>query len=187
MRKIYIVTTYTGTFLSYLIRKISKSPYAHISLSLNENLSPMYSFGRLNPKTPIFAGFVEENINEGLYEIKKNALCRVYSLDVDYSKYEKLVQNIMKVNANKKRYNYDVKALVYLPFNKSREKEYKYVCSHFVADMLYKSDIDIFDKHPSLVKPEDFYDHYNLTLEYEGLLCNYNVKNEKEIVSHITC
>ena len=43
MRKIYIVTTYTGTVLSFLIRKISKSPYAHISLSLNENLSPRYN------------------------------------------------------------------------------------------------------------------------------------------------
>ena len=103
MRKIYIVTTYTGTLLSYMIRKVSKSPYAHISLSLNEDLSPMYSFGRLNPKTPIFAGFVEENINEGLYEIKQNAMCRVYSLEVSYDKYEKLVQNIMKVNKNKKR------------------------------------------------------------------------------------
>lgn len=187
MKKVYIVTTYTGTFLSYLIRKFSKSPYAHISLSLNEDLSPMYSFGRLNPKTPIFAGFVEENINEGLYEIKQNALCRVYSLEVDYSKYKRLVQNIMKVNDNKKRYNYDVKALVYLKFNKSREKEYRYVCSHFVADMLHKSDINIFDKSPALVKPEDFYNNSNLQLEYEGLLCNYNIKNEKEILSHITC
>ena len=187
MRKIYIVTTYTGTFLSYLIKKISKSPYAHISLALNEDLSPMYSFGRLNPKTPIFAGFVEENINEGLYEIKKNALCRVYSLEVDYSKYEKLVQNIMKVNHNRTRYNYDVNALVYLSFNKSREVEYKYVCSHFVADMLYKSDIHIFDKSPSLVKPEDFYNNYNLNLEYEGLLCNYDVNNRNETLNHATC
>lgn len=187
MRKIYIVTTYTGTLLSYLIRKVSKSPYAHISLSLNENLSPMYSFGRLNPKTPIFAGFVEENINEGLYEIKQNALCRVYSLDVDYSSYEKLVKNIMKVNSNRNRYNYDVKALVYLSFNKSREKEYRYVCSHFVADMLYKSDINLFDKSPALVKPEDFYNNPNLNLEYEGLLCNYNIKNAKNMLSHMTC
>lgn len=187
MRKIYIVTTYTGTLLSFLIRKISKSPYAHISLSLNEDLSPMYSFGRLNPKTPIFAGFVEENINEGLYEIKQNALCRVYSLDVDYYSYERLVQNITKVNNNKERYNYDVKGLVYLSFNKSRDTEYKYVCSHFVADMLYKSDIHIFDKPPSLVKPEDFYNNYNLNLEYEGLLCNYNVKNKKDMLSPITC
>ena len=186
MRKIYIVTTYTGTVLSFLIRKISKSPYAHISLSLNENLSPMYSFGRLNPKTPLFAGFVEENINEGLYEIKQNALCRVYSLEVTYDNYEKLVQNIMRVNNNKTKYNYDVKALVYLSFNKAREKEYRYVCSHFVADMLYKSDIYIIDKSPSLTKPEDFYK--NLKLEYEGLLCNYNSQqNKPNILSHVSC
>ena len=187
MRKIYIVTTYTGTLLSYMIRKVSKSPYAHISLSLNEDLSPMYSFGRLNPKTPIFAGFVEENINEGLYEIKQNAMCRVYSLEVSYDKYEKLVQNIMKVNINKKRYNYDVKALVYLTFNKEREKEYRYVCSQFVADMLYKSDIHIFDKSPALTKPEDFYNNKNLNLEYEGLLCNYNCSNKENMLNHITC
>ena len=105
----------------------------------------MYSFGRLNPKTPLFAGFVEENINEGLYEIKQNALCRVYSLEVTYDNYEKLVQNIMRVNNNKSNYNYDVKALVYLSFNKARDKENRYVCSHFVADMLYKSNIHIFD------------------------------------------
>ncbi|WP_297136592.1 hypothetical protein [Terrisporobacter sp.] len=187
MKKIYIVTTYTGTFLSFLIRKISKSPYAHISLSLNKELSPMYSFGRLNPKTPLFAGFVEENINEGLYEIKTDALCRVYSLDVKYIEYEKLRQNIEKVNNNRNRYNYDILALIYLSFNKSRESEYKYVCSHFVADMLYKSDVHIFDKSPSLVKPEDFYNNANLQLEYEGLLCNYNLENKENMLKHATC
>lgn len=187
MKKIYIVTTYTGTLLSFLIRKISKSPYAHISLSLNEELSPMYSFGRLNPKTPIYAGFVEEYRNEGLYEIKKNALCRVYSLEVRYSEYEKLTQNIMKVNNNRNKYNYDVAALLYLSFNKSRESQYKYVCSHFVADMLYKSGIEIFDKAPCLIKPEDFYNNENLTLEYEGLLRNYKLDNKDNMLTHVTC
>ena len=56
MKKVYIITTYTGTTLSYLIKNISKTPYAHVSIALNEELMPMYSFGRLNPKTPIFAG-----------------------------------------------------------------------------------------------------------------------------------
>ena len=49
MRKIYIVTTYTGTLLSYLIKNISNTPYAHVSISLNKYLDPMYSFGRLKP------------------------------------------------------------------------------------------------------------------------------------------
>ena len=187
MKKVYIVTTYTGTALSFLIRKISKTPYAHISLALNKELQPMYSFGRLNPKTPIFAGFVEENINQGLYEIKQNTMCRVYSLEVGYSNYERLVQNIRKVNKNRTKYNYDVKALVYLSFNRERNKEYRYVCSHFVADMLYKSDIHILDKSPSLAKPEDFYNNKNLKLEYEGLLCNYNVSKKQDVLQTVSC
>ena len=146
MKKIYIVTTFTGTLLSCLIRNISKTPYAHVSIALNEYLRPMYSFGRLNPKTPIFAGFVEENINEGLYAIRTNTMCRVYSLMVTERQYEKLKENIDNVSINRKQYAYDVKALVYLSVNKPRKKDYKYVCSHFVADMLKRSEINILDK-----------------------------------------
>ena len=145
MKKIYIVTTFTGTLLSCLIRNISKTPYAHVSIALNEYLRPMYSFGRLNPKTPIFAGFVEENINEGLYAIRTNTMCRVYSLMVT---------------------------------ERPRKKDYKYVCSHFVADMLKRSEINILDKEPHQVRPNDFYDLCDLELEYEGLLSNYYEKDK---------
>ena len=106
MKKIYIITTYTGTVLSYLIRKISKTPYAHVSIALNEELNPMYSFGRLNPKTPIFAGFVEEKIDEGLYAIRKNTMCRVYSLDVTDLQYNDIYNNIMFVSENRKKYDF---------------------------------------------------------------------------------
>ena len=178
MKKIYIVTTFTGTLLSCLIRNISKTPYAHVSIALNEYLRPMYSFGRLNPKTPIFAGFVEENINEGLYAIRTNTMCRVYSLMVTERQYEKLKENIDNVSINRKQYAYDVKALVYLSVNKPRKKDYKYVCSHFVADMLKRSEINILDKEPHQVRPNDFYDLNELELEYEGLLSNYYEKDK---------
>lgn len=178
MKKIYIVTTFTGTLLSSLIKNISKTPYAHVSIALNESLKPMYSFGRLNPKTPIFAGFVEENINEGLYAIKVNTMCRVYSLMVTYKQYEKLKENINNVSINRKQYVYDVKALVYLSVNRPRKKDYKYVCSHFVADMLQRSDVNILDKESYQVRPNDFYDLDCLELEYEGLLCNYYEKDK---------
>ena len=181
MKKIYIVTTYTGTVLSYLIRKISKTPYAHVSIALNEELKPMYSFGRLNPKTPIFAGFVEENINEGLYAIRKNTMCRVYSLEVTDSQYYDIYNNIMFVSENRKKYDYDVMALIYLTLNRPRQAEYKYVCSHFVADMLSKSDVGLFDEPPCSIRPDCFYDNENLSLEYEGLLSKYSVEEKKYI------
>ena len=178
MKKIYIVTTFTGTLLSTLIKNISKTPYSHVSIALNESLKPMYSFGRLNPKIAIIGGFVEENINEGLYGMKLNTVCRVYSLMVTYKQYEKLKENINNVSINRKQYGYDVKALVYLTVNKPRKKDYKYVCSHFVADMLQRSDINILDKESYQVRPDDFYDLDCLELEYEGLLCSYYEKDK---------
>ena len=176
MKKIYIITTYTGTVLSYLIRNISNTPYAHVSIALNDDLRPMYSFGRLNPKTPIFAGFVEENINEGLYAIRKNTMCRVYSLEVNDAQYESLKENIRNVSNNRDEYDYDVKGLVRLSINKPRQKDYKYVCSNFVADMLSKSDINIIEKPSHVVRPNDFYNKEELSLEYEGLLSKYGLE-----------
>lgn len=176
MKKIYIITTFTGTFLSSIIKNVSKTPYAHVSIALNEDLKPMYAFGRLNPKTPIFAGFVEENVNQGLYEIKSNTMCRVYSLDVDNEQYDKLIDNISIVGDNRKQYDYDIRGLVRLSLNRPRQKDYKYVCSNFVADMLYKSDINIFDKPAYEVRPNDFYNQKQLQLEYEGLLSKYPEK-----------
>ncbi len=173
MKKIYIVTTYTGTVLSYLIRRISKTPYAHVSLALNQELRPMYSFGRLNPKTPIFAGFVEENIDEGLYAIRKNTMCRVYSLEVTDAQYYRIYNNIMFVSENRKKYDYDVMALIYLTLNKPRQADYKYVCSHFVADMLIKSDVGLFEGPSCGIRPDSFYNNEKLSLEYEGLLSQY--------------
>ncbi len=178
MKKVYIITTYTGTTLSYLIKNISKTPYAHVSIALNEDLKPMYSFGRLNPKTPIFAGFVEENINEGLYAIRTNTRCRVYSLYVTNEQYNDLYKNILEVSNNRDKYDYDVLALIYLSRNKARETKYKYVCSHFVASMLEKSNINLFDKEACAIKPNDFFDHEGLELEYEGLLNEYTAKQE---------
>ncbi|MGL5330330.1 MAG: hypothetical protein ACRDD7_13760 [Peptostreptococcaceae bacterium] len=181
MKKVYIVTTYTGTVLSRLIKNISKTPYAHVSIALNEDLKPMYAFGRLNPKTPIFAGFVEENINEGLYAIRKNTVCRVYSLEVTDLQHEKIYESIMNVSKNRKQYDYDIKALLDINADKDSGREYKYVCSHFVADMLIKGGVEIIDKHPYQTRPNDFYDLEGLTLEYEGLLSKYSANEYKYI------
>lgn len=182
MKKIYIVMTYTGTVLSYLIKNITKTPYAHVSISMNEDLRPMYSFGRLNPKIPIFAGFVEENINEGLYELRPNTMCRVYSLEVNDFQYMKLKENIDKVSDERKMYSYDVEALIRVPLNRAKKTDYRYVCSHFVADMLLKSEINIFDIPAYEVIPNNFFEVESLKLEYEGLLSKYKV-NKSSVVN----
>ena len=45
-QKLYIVITQTGTWFSKVVQMFTKDPYNHSSLSLNEDLTDMYSFGR---------------------------------------------------------------------------------------------------------------------------------------------
>ncbi len=120
---------------------------------------------------------IAKNINEGLYAIRKNTRCRVYSLIVTKDQYELLINNIDKVSKDRKKYDYDIKALFYRSLDKLEKREYKYVCSNFVGDMLYKSNINIINKPPHHVMPNDFYDKEELTLEYEGLLSEYKTRN----------
>ena len=180
MRKIYIISTYTGTVLSSIIRTISKKPYSHISLSLDDTLETMYSFGRINPENPFCAGFVEEGIDKGLYKIKKNTICRVYSLYITEDEYLALKENIDIISAERELYSYDIISLMTIPMGISRNSRYGYVCSSFVAHMLSKSGIELLDKEHFLIQPNDFYNHSKLKLEYEGLLNDYN-KNYEEL------
>ena len=174
MKKIYIVSTYTGTVLAHLIRTITRKPYSHISISLDDSLDTMYAFGRINPKNPLIAGFVEEGIDKGLYEIKKNTICRVYSLEITDDEFEKLKTNINQVKSIRTLYSYDLLSLIAIPLGLNRHPDFGYVCSTFAADMLNKSGINLFDKPFNFVQPNDFYNLKGLDLEYEGLLREYN-------------
>ena len=59
MKSIYIVISQTGTWLSTLIKLYTGTVY-HVSLSLENSLSDMYSFCRINPVNPFSGGFAEK-------------------------------------------------------------------------------------------------------------------------------
>ena len=68
MKKLYIILTHTGTVLSNIVKYYTKYEYSHISIALDEELNRMYSFGRLNPYNPFWAGFVHEYIDKGTFK-----------------------------------------------------------------------------------------------------------------------
>lgn len=174
MRNVYIIATYTGTTLARVIRRLSNTPYSHISISLNKELKPMYAFGRIHPRTPIFAGLVEENINEGLYAIKQNTECRVYELKVTEQEYILINKNLFNKWENRKDLKYDARGLATLALNIYKPRENRYVCSNFVSHILEESGVHIFSKPYYEVQPIDFiYNSKNLVLTYEGLLSDY--------------
>ncbi len=180
MKEIYIVLTYTGTFLSRIIKVFTGNEFAHVSIALDVELKNMYSFGRLNPYNPFIGGFVHEYIDDGTFKRFKNTVSKVYALPVEDEKYEKLKKIISNIQDNRKDYTFNILGLfaagihIRLKYNKS------FYCAEFVKYVLDKSKVR--NNLPEPIKPEDFKGLECAKVIYEGLLRNYIVP-EKNIIN----
>ena len=172
MKSIYLVMSQTGTILSRTIKFVSGKEYNHISLSLNECLDYMYSFGRKNPYNPFIGSFVTEGIDIGTFLRFKDTKCRVIRIDITDLQYEMLCSNIYDMIENKDKYKYNLIGLFLAAFNIDMNFDNKYYCSQFVKYILNKSDIDV-SSIPKIAHPTDFMS-LSSDIMYEGLLRDYS-------------
>ena len=172
MKKIYIVLTYTGTLLSNIIRLITKDEYCHCSISLDKELTQMYSFGRLNPYNPFIGGFVQEGINHGTFKRFKKTTTAIYEMRITNKNYIKLEQAIEDYKMNKAKYSYNTIGLMTATFGLKLKRKHHFYCSEFVQDVLKKADIQT--NLPKIPKPEDFKKLKRTQLIYTGILRQYN-------------
>lgn len=170
MKEIYILLTDTGSVLTRLIKTYTHRPYNHVSLSFDPDLDTLYSFGRKNPNNPFFAGFVEESIYRGTFKKFKNTKCMVLKYAVSEFHYEQLQDNIHYFVENKQKYTYNFLGLLGAAVNMKVSRKNAYFCSEFVADVLYRSDLNIWDVPPHRVRPYDFGEDDRFDIIYEGLL-----------------
>lgn len=172
MKKIYIVLTYTGTILSKIVKFYTRKEFSHVSISLDENLEEMYSFGRLNAYNPFFAGFVHEGLDKGTFKRFKNTKTRIYSLEVDEKQFEKISEIIDDVRNNKSEYNFNMLGLIGVVLHCKIKREKYFYCAEFIKYLLEESKV-VYDL-PDIVKPEDFKDIDDLNCIYSGILREYH-------------
>jgi hypothetical protein len=181
MEKVFVVVTHTGTILSRIIKKITKNEYTHVSISLDEELNYMYSFGRLNPYNPFIGGFVHEGINFGTFKRFKATKASIYAIDVTSKQYLSAVANIRNIERNKEKYHFNVIGLIAVAFKKKLAPEKSFYCAEFVKYILNESGIE--NNLPEIVKPEDFKKLPNSKLIYKGKLRKYNKKSNIQMIN----
>ena len=177
MKKIYIVITYTGTNLSKIIKYYTHSEFSHVSISLDEELERMYSFGRLNPYNPFLGSFVHEHINKGTFKRFKKTKTEVYSMFVTDEQYEKAKKTIEYFNNNKQKYKFNIIGLACVSINKKIMRKNSFYCAEFVKHILKVIGITEVNQLPKIIRPQNFKQLKGLRLEYEGLLKKYKKKN----------
>lgn len=173
MRKIYIVLTYTGTLLAKIVRVYTKREYSHVSLSLDNDLNHMYSFGRINPYIPFLGGFVKESPHYGTFKRFSKTKTKIYSVEVEDEQYESVKKLIEDIWLNKSSYRFNVIGLFAVAFHLKIKREKCFYCAEFVKFVLEESNLQ-FDL-PDIVKPHDFDNIPGGEEIYNGRLNEYNV------------
>ena len=153
---VYIVLSMSGTRFSRFLRLFSRLEFTHASLSFEEDLNTLYSFGRKKVRMPWIAGFTIEHPNTGIFGLY-DADCEILELKLSEEDYNSLRNYCDLVLKNKDFYRYNFTGLLYTYFNRPKKLRRKYTCTQFVAATLNRGAHIEFDKDVSLVLPSDYY------------------------------
>ena len=107
LKQVYIVISQTGTVLSRILKLITGAEYNHASISLADDLSVMYSFGRRNPYNPFWGGFVTESAHFGTFKRFAKTKVTVLAVDVSPKKYEAMSSFLDNMLTTRSDYGYN--------------------------------------------------------------------------------
>lgn len=171
---IYLVLSSSSTVLAKLIRFSTKSDLNHASLSLDESLNNMYSFGRLTVWNPFHAGFVVEDKDTGFYSRFSDTHIQVYRLAVSEDVYESTKECLSYYQSESQRLGFNFVGLTLTKFSIPFPRKNKYFCSEFVALVIKDCSVRSIDRDPHTYRPYYFLELDDMELVYSGLICDYD-------------
>ncbi len=156
MRPIYILLTKTDTVLSRAIGLVTRDPYTHAAISLDKELTELYSFGRKTKRNPLNAGFVKEKIIGSIYEENLECNCALFETMITEEQYKKLQRELKRMRRTQGMYRYNLLGFVNFFIESEIKRSNKFFCSEFVSEMLRRIDVLPDEYSPSKTKPSDF-------------------------------
>lgn len=168
MKKIYVLLTKTGTVPSKIIGKLSRARFSHASLSIDNEFTDMFSFGRKGMK--VFpGGFAKENLRTRVFKKYENCLCEVFSTEVTDENYEGIKNKARYFNDNKDLFGFSYIGIFACWFRIKLKFKNRYFCSQCVSEILKAGNVQL-PYDPLLMRPMDFMKIKNIKKEYFGTI-----------------
>lgn len=150
---VYVVLSSTGTIVSRTVRFLFRDRYTHASISIEPDLSVMYSFSREYIYFPFYGRFRAEKTDQGFLAKRTSIPARVIALPVSDAQYEMVKHRIEHFTQNRLRYGYNYIGLFLNIIGIAYAPQKRYTCSQFVSETLAKCNIASFDRDFSLIRP----------------------------------
>lgn len=146
LHPVHFILFSSKALISKAIKKVTKSDYSHVAISLDSNMDNMFSFNMKG------GGFVQEKLSNYPQDIKI-LVNTIFLKEEDHNKISEIINYYQE---HQKETHYSIKNLFNILFNKVEESDMNMVCSQFVHKVLSLADINLIDKPNNLVVPEDF-------------------------------
>jgi len=172
MKYIYIFLTRTGTRVANVIGAVTGDRFAHASISLDRELTELYSFARRGIHNPLKSGFEKENIHRGIFAIFGDCYAHLYRLTVTEETYACIEQTLHAMYRAKFTYRYNFVGLFSCAFGVPSNFRHHYTCSQFVSWILQYSGAAVLPKNMGLMKPDDLASLPEAELVYEGRIAD---------------
>ena len=170
---IYVVISRTPTSTGKIIRKILKEKYNHASISLDKNLSQMYSFCRLSISNPLVGGIVRESAFTLTIGLRENVPINIYRIPVTTEKYELISKFIYGVFNDTEVYYYNFLQAIGLINNKRHDVYKTYICTEFVMEALRRGGVKLTTIESYKITPTDICRIMKNFICYTGNLDDY--------------
>ena len=179
-KNIYVVISRTPTATGKIVRRFLKEKYNHASISLDENLSQMYSFCRLSVSNPLVGGIVRESAFTLTIGLKENVPINIYRIPVTTQEYELISKYIYEVYNDAEVYYYNFLQAIGL-INNKRYVVYKtYICTEFVMETLKNAGIRLTTLETYQIIPTDICRIMEKFICYSGNLDDYPFRVQKK-------
>ena len=134
-RKLYVVFSSTPYRLGSFIRVMTRNEFNHVAISLESDLSELYSFARHYRNTPFYGGFVKETIAR--YRNRDRiARIKVCAIDLTEEQYARAKAHLSEMYRHSDEYLYNMLSAIILPLHRSIRLPNAYTCVEFVTYFL---------------------------------------------------
>lgn len=173
MKKIFILLMHTNTIPANFVKFFTKHQYSHVAISLTEDCSTTYSFGRRKVNNILNGGFCVHKRDGDFFRKFNRTNCKIYEIEVTDEQYEYIKQRLSHMELNKEKYKYDFLGCGLRWLKIPITFKDRYVCSYFIANVLENANVYKFEKNTSFILPRDFENIYSDAQIYEGSYLTY--------------
>ena len=155
MRNLYVILPRSETFVAKVARKLTKYPYSHVTLSLDDDLEVFYSYSRLRNDSPLISGFAKEYRSHLASKEGVKLTCKIFKIPITNMEYKK-IKKFISDNEKDDLMLFNYLSMATLTIIGGFEVYKTQNCCGFVAQALELTDKIKLDKPYYRYLPEDF-------------------------------